>query len=234
MDVLLKLQEIDLQLSDIRAEHDNIPLQMQELDKDVDELKAELEKQESDLKALKLAIREAESKVALLEETAKRYKQQLLAVKTNREYSALLTEIEAVKFEKEELEEKIIREMESSEEVAAQIEETKGRLTEVERVREEKKDELAVKMKVLKDKITVQATKRDNLVQKIKRPVLNLYERIMNSRMRKAVVPLRNGSCGGCFTIVPLQKVADIRKADQIYTCDNCGRILYHEENEGI
>ena len=39
MDVLLKLQEIDLQLNEIKTEHENIPLLIAELDKDVNELK---------------------------------------------------------------------------------------------------------------------------------------------------------------------------------------------------
>lgn len=149
LDFLLKLQEIDLQLNEIRAEHDNIPLLINELDKDVDELKEELEKQESELKAAKLAVREAESKVALLADITDKYKRQLLAVKTNREYSALLTEIEAVKGEKEELEEQIIRNMEKIDEAVNQVKEKKGKLEEAGKIREEKKERASVEDEVL-------------------------------------------------------------------------------------
>ena len=87
------------------------------------------------------------------------------------------------------------------------------------------------KFKELSDKIAVERQKRENLAVRIDKPTFRLYERIMKSRSNNAVVQLRNGSCGGCFAEVPLQKVADIRKADRLYTCDICGRILYYEEN---
>jgi len=233
LDFLLKLQEIDLQLNEIRAEHGNIPLLVKELDKDVDELKEELEKQESELKASKLAVREAESKVALLADITDKYKRQLLTVKTNREYSALLTEIEAVKGEKDELEEQIIRNMEKIDEAVNQVKEKKGKLEEAVKIREEKKKELQLKMKSLETEIDVRGNKREKITVKIDRLTLKLYERIMKSRIKNAVVALRNGSCGGCFAMIPLQKVADIRKGKQIYTCDYCGRILYYDESHG-
>ncbi len=233
MGVLLKLQELDLELKKIQAEHDSIPAQMEEIERDHNELNAQIEEQESELKILKVAIREAEGKVTFLDEMSKKYKQQLLMVKTNREYSALLTEIERVKREKEELEELIIQDMEKAEALSAEIKEKNGRLEELSKERQGKKDELDVKLKELGKEITICKRKREKLAGEVNRPTLKLYERIMNSRVNRAVVPIRSsGSCGGCFAHVPIQKVADIRKGSQIYTCDGCGRILYYDESQ--
>ncbi len=232
MGVLLKLQELDLELNKIQAEHDSIPAQMEEMERDCNELNVEIEEQESELKTLKVTIREAESKIALLDEISKKYKQQLLTVKTNREYSALLTEIESVKREKEELEELIIQNMEKIEALSAEIKEKNGRLKKLGKERQGKKDELDVKLKELSNEMVRHKRKRGRLTGGVNRPTLKLYERIMNSRVNRAVVPVRSGSCGGCFAHVPLQKVADIRKGSQIYTCDGCGRILYYDESQ--
>ena len=231
MGVLLELQELDLELGRIQAEHDSIPAHMEEIEREHDELSTEIEEQESESKDLKVAIREAESKIAFLDDMSKKYKQQLLTVKTNREYSALLTEIEGVKREKGELEELIIQNMEKSETLSAEIKEKNGRLEELGKQRQSKKDELDLRLKELGKQMADRNRKREKLTGKVNRPTLRLYERIMNSRVNRAVVPVRSGSCGGCFAHVPLQKVADIRKAGQIYTCDSCGRILYYEEN---
>jgi predicted nucleic acid-binding Zn-ribbon protein len=232
MGLVLKLQELDLELSRIQAEHDSIPAHMEEIERDHDELSAEIEEQESELKDLKVAIREAESKIAFLDDMSKKYQQQLLTVKTNREYSALLTEIEGVKREKGELEELIIQNMEKNETLSAEIKEKNGRLEELGKQRQSKKDELDLRLKELGKQVAGCKRKREKLTGKVNRPTLRLYERIMNSRVNRAVVPIRSGSCGGCFAHVPLQKVADIRKASQIYTCDSCGRILYYDENQ--
>jgi len=232
MEVLLKLQELDLDLSKIQTEHDSIPAQMDEIEADYNELNAEIEEQESELKLLKVTIREAESKIAVLDETSKKYKQQLLTVKTNREYSALLTEIEAVKREKEELEESIIRNMEKNEALSAGIKEKNSRLEELGNQRLSKKGELDLRLKELGKEVSIRKREREKLTGEVNRPTLKLYERIMNSRVNRAVVPVRSGCCGGCFAHVPLQKVADIRKGGQIYNCDSCGRIMYYDENQ--
>lgn len=232
MGVLLKLQELDLELNKIQTEHDSIPAYMDEIERDHNQLSAEIEEQESELKILKVAIREAESKIAVLDEMSKKYQQHLLTVKTNREYSALLTEIEAVKREKGELEELIIQKMEKTEALSAEIKEKNGRLEELGKQRQSKKDELEIKQKELSQEMAVRKKQREELSGEVNRPTLRLYERIMNSRINRAVVPIRGGSCGGCFGHVPLQKVADIRKGGQIYTCDSCGRILYYDESQ--
>ena len=154
----------------------------------------------------------------------------MMTVKTNREYSALLTEIESVKREKEELDENAIKSMELIESIQAEIQGIKSELEEFQNQSKEKRAELTNKINDLKDRMAVEKQKRDNLAIRIDKSTIKLYERIMRSRKNLAVVTLRNGSCGGCFAEVPLQRVADIRKGDRLLTCDNCGRILYYEE----
>ena len=231
MGVLLQLQQIDTELSRIGAEHGNIPAELEELESDFLKLSNELEKAQEKLKKIKVAIGEAEGKIALLEETAKKYDQQLLAVKTNREYSALLTEIESVKKEKSELEDSIIKNMEKAESVSTVVDKKSQKLEELSGELNGKKKEMNGKLKELDVKMSVHQDKRKGLVVKVQSPVLTLYERIMNSKIKQAVVAMKGGSCGGCFAMIPLQKVADIRSANSIYTCDHCGRIMYYEEN---
>jgi uncharacterized protein len=233
LEILLKLQELDIEISGLRSEHDAIPVRIGELEQNYEQLKQELEKQESAHKAAKLTSRDAESKIALLDSSATKFKQHLTTVKTNREYSALLTEIEAVKREKDELEDRVLKKMDETEKTAVQIEENRARLAESGKACGKDREELAKRMKELEGEMAVRVQKRSNLTIRISQPLLSLYERIMRSRIRLAVVPLHNGSCGGCYAMIPLQKVADIRKADRIHTCDNCGRILYVLKGEG-
>jgi len=230
LELLLQVQGIDRIIGEIKAEHETIPGQLKELDDSARELEKVIEEKEALLKELKVAVREAESKTTLLDDIAIKYKQQLMTVKTNREYSALLTEIESVKREKEELDDSTIQNMERIEAIAAEIQETRGRLEEFLDQSKGQREELSGRIKTLEEKMAIENQKRDNLAVRIELPTLKLYERIMNSRNDRAVVPLRNGSCGGCFAEVPLQKVADIRKGDRLLTCDICGRILYYEE----
>ena len=157
----------------------------------------------------------------------------MIGVKTNREYSALLTEIEGVKREKIELEELIIGKMEEVEKLSGEMKQAREKLKEAEHAFGEDRDRLSGTMKELDEEIAVRRQKRENISVRVKRPILTLYERIMGSRVNHAVVALRHGSCSGCHAIIPLQKVADIRKCKEIHTCENCGRILYYDEENG-
>ena len=87
MGVLLELQELDLELDRFRQQRKELPAELEELEAEAGQAGTELEAREAELKSLKVEIREAESKTAQLDEAQTKYKQQLLAVKTNREYS---------------------------------------------------------------------------------------------------------------------------------------------------
>ncbi len=230
--ILLQMQDLDIELERYRAERKDLPAELEELEGESEAAGAELETNEAKIKALKVEMREAEGKVAQLDESQEKYKQQLLTVKTNREYSALLTEIESVKKEKEELEELIIQRMGGVESAEAAVQACKDKATEIEGRLSERSGELKGKIKELNGQIGMREKKHSKLAENVPAGVMKLYTRIMNSKISRAVVNVRNGSCGGCFAHIPLQKVADIRIGAQIYTCDHCGRILYYDDGE--
>jgi predicted nucleic acid-binding Zn-ribbon protein len=233
MGVLLELQELDLELDKYRQERKTLPAELEELEAEFNQAGSELDAREAELKQLKVGIREAEGKTAQLDEAQNKYKQHLLAVKTNREYSALLTEIEAVKKEKEELEDGIIQKMSQVEAAEAAIAAGKEKSGEIKGRLSARRRELDGKLKALDGEIGVRQQKREALIVRVPANIIKLYDRIMHSRMSRAIVAVRHGSCSGCFAHIPLQKVADIRKNTGIMTCDHCGRMLYYDESEG-
>lgn len=231
LELLLKLQEIDVEINEIKGRRSEMPARIEAVEREMEKARTELADKESQLKNTRLTIRETESRVTQLEDNSNRYKQQLLNVKTNREYSALLTEIEAIKREKTELEEKILARMEQIEQLGQGLEQARSELTGEEAGRREEHERLSAEIRELDGQIAIRLQKRQAVAVRVKPRVLGLYERIMSSRINQAVVALRNGSCGGCHAVIPLQQVADIRKDKEIHTCENCGRIMYYEEN---
>ncbi len=67
---------------------------------------------------------------------------------------------------------------------------------------------------------------REELVQKIKQPLLRNYERLRN-RYKRAIVPVKEATCLGCFMRVPTSLPTHGRTDLEVYNCENCGRILY-------
>ena len=57
-----------------------------------------------------------------------------------------------------------------------------------------------------------------------------IHERILKNKDGLAVVPVTDGSCQGCFGMMPAQVINEIRMKDKIVMCENCARMLYIEE----
>lgn len=69
-------------------------------------------------------------------------------------------------------------------------------------------------------------TARTNLAQSIDRRYLLLYERLAQ-RHERAVVPVEDRTCLGCFQGLPRSFYSDITADQPVKVCENCGRILY-------
>lgn len=67
---------------------------------------------------------------------------------------------------------------------------------------------------------------RDELAAKISKPLLFRYERL-RGKLKRAVVPVKNDICLGCFLRQPTSISAHGREGADLLTCENCGRMLY-------
>ena len=68
---------------------------------------------------------------------------------------------------------------------------------------------------------------RQKLVRDTEPAALSRYERLMRSKSDFAVVPIRNGNCGGCHLNIPPQLAHNAKHGRELTSCDYCGRILY-------
>jgi len=70
---------------------------------------------------------------------------------------------------------------------------------------------------------------RERLLSELPKAMSSLYNRI-SARIRDgiAVAEARNGACTACFMALRPQVMADVRRGNEVITCDNCNRILYY------
>jgi len=228
---LLPLQELDLKIEKCRSREVEIPKQKGKFDVQKQRLAAELEEREAELTRLELEQRECESEVAQKQEQIAKYEQQLLSVKKNEEYQALLHEIDLLKKQITQKEERIIG-------VLVEIDAAKERLAEdkkrIEAERQSIDKECEEIDKELEEAVAVRKeleTQRASLEPKVDPALLSRYKRIRaNKKTGPAVVPLNGSTCTGCHMSVTAQTVNEIL-AGKIHACAHCGRLLYHSEN---
>jgi predicted nucleic acid-binding Zn-ribbon protein len=229
--ILIDLQKFDSRIAGLETEAARLPKQIEAIQaaladarKTVESLKVRVDTARKDLRA----------KEKDLEVTAgKRSKAEgrLYEVKTNKEYSAVLVEIEDIKQEKARTEEEILGLMETQERLAGEIREATGRLTS--REEQARQDEGVVRQKLarVEEELVTARTQRSACARELPPSVLAGYERVLRARGGLAVVPVSPGHvCGGCRMTVRPQALQELRGGSGLMTCENCGRYLYWQD----
>lgn len=67
---------------------------------------------------------------------------------------------------------------------------------------------------------------REQLVQKLSKPVLRRYE-TLKKRYKRAIVPVKDDVCLGCFMRIPTSLFTRGRSDQEVNLCEGCGRVLY-------
>jgi len=241
LDAIVSLQMTLTEKAAADRRLNSIPDWMQELHEEYSTQKAEIDAIEEEGAAADQVRREAEGALSDAEEQQKRYQEQLGRVSTQREYGALLKEIDTAKTKASENEQAAIEAVESKEQTDAKLTDLREAFRELdERYHAELKkweDEKPTVVNTLKD-LTVRA---EELRASVPRNFLVLFERVFKhnngealSRVEKMNVARGNPMwhCNACSYNVRPQVVVEIRDQGSLNQCDSCKRILYLEEND--
>jgi predicted nucleic acid-binding Zn-ribbon protein len=228
---LYSLQQIDSQIDKIRIIRGELPLEVQDLEDEIAGLETRIAKFNEEIASLNTSIGEKENAISESNALIKRYEEQLLNVRNNREYDALSKEVEFQKLEIE-LQEKRIKEAKHRIELLeAEVAEAQAKLDERTQDLTAKKDELdGIIEETKKEEVELQKKSESN-EKFIEERLLTAYKRIRkNARNGLAVVQIERDACGGCFNKIPPQHQLDIKLHKKIIVCEYCGRILIDKE----
>lgn len=224
--LLFALQKVDASLQEIHELKGDLPGLVDELQAKADEVKARLKKLEATIKQAKIDRESADGEIIDLGEKIEKYKSQQLSVKSNKQYDALTREIEMAEQRMELLE----KEMELSEGkiqlAKTDLDSVAGQQLELTTELDEKKKELREVNKEHEQEELKFRHEREKILVRIGEDDLERYDKIYKAKGGLAVVAVKRGACGGCFSRVPPQKILEIRQNAKFFTCEHCGRIL--------
>jgi hypothetical protein len=229
---LIDLQGFDTRLAALDAEAARLPKQIEAIQAALAEARKAVEAIKTKADATRKDLRAKEKDLEVV--TAKRTKAEgrLWEVKNNTEYSAVLSEIEAIKQEKAKGEEEILGLMEIQERLAVEGREAEVRL----KTREEQAqhDEAVVRKKLaaVEAELTGLRADRNSRARELPRPLLADYEKILKARSGIAVASVNASAiCGGCRMAIRPQAIQELKAAQAPMICENCGRYLYWQES---
>ena len=230
MEKLIELQNIDTKLRDLNDLLGDLPSKVEELNLQEDELKVSIITKKERLQEIELETNKLELKNSGFDEKIDKLKDQLFLVTNNKQYDALMNEIDHLKTEKSSFETDILNFLEEKESL-------KNSVTSIESTLGEVTENLSTRRGKLENAISVSADEKKSLESKrqkelsgIEENIISQYDRVMAARDGLAVVSLSGTSCGGCGATVPMQKITEIRAKTQVHRCDVCARFLYSEK----
>ena len=224
---LLKLQEIDYFLGELERSKEYLPDMMENLKRELAESQLKFETAQSDLEDATLKQKNIELEIKTKEVDLQKYQQQMMSIKTNKEYDALVAEIDMIKKSISSMETELLETIELISTLESKIEEFKEKLN---HAKENNGKQLAIlqeKIDTIGDKVNAKNGERESVTTEISRQVFTVYDRVRKGKGGSAVVPVKSRACGACFKGLTPKKVQEIKKSLKILTCDNCGRLLY-------
>ena len=226
LDALLELQRQDTRLLEARRAKDAIPKRREALSEAVAQAKTALDQAKKELEQIRLTRRGIEKEVETIVSEGRKLEGQLHAIKTNKEYTALLHEIELLKNKRSDQETKILESFEREEKVSAAVAAAEKRVQAEEAKRKDGEETLARDAAELDQRIHSVSQDRDAVKPRVPASLLSRYDRLASARDGVAVAEVKKGACGACFKGLTPHALQEARKGDQIQICESCGRIM--------
>lgn len=234
-----KLQRALTQAADLKELLSGIPDWMQELHTEHSGRKAEIDLLVESLETAASDRRTAEATASDCQEKLKNYQEQISKVRNQREYGALLQEIDTVKQQIQEAEDSGLAALEQYETLEKQLEEAKAAFADL----DQRYADSLEKWEAEKPEIARQAKEVEQAIVELEEGleprILAHFRRVFEHHSGNAMAEVqevqqtgkRKGGqiwhCGACNYRVRPQAIVDITNKGNLVLCDSCKRILF-------
>lgn len=224
---LIDLQQVDARITGLEAQVAKLPAQIAAIHAAVTAARSGVDTAKTRLDTAKKSQRAREKDLEDNRVKLQKYEGQLYQVKTNKEYSAVLQEIEEVKQAKSRIEEDILVLMESQEVIAAEVKEAEAAFRERENDGKRDEAELAEKLRGVEAELAIVRGERSGLAKDLPAAVLADYDKILKHRGFAVAEVTKPNFCGGCRVTITPQRLQELRQQNALIHCESCGRYLY-------
>lgn len=227
LDRLIRLQQLETFTEEARRKIADYPQRTQGLEARLEEANGTVAGVRQRVTANQTTRRSDEKDLATVQGRLAKYKDQLLEVKTNREYQAMQHEIATAQSEVSRHEDRILEKMLEADELNRAVKRAESELAKVEADVTAERSALEQEVRQLKVELERSGGARAVLVAEISAPVLAIFESVARGRKGVAVAEARQGHCTLCHVRLRPQVFNEVRRNETIIQCDSCQRILY-------
>ena len=226
---MLRIQQLVLEIQNARSIVESGPGRIEEIEGRFRERNAEYVALRERHDTLEADRRARSLELATLEDDRKKFMDSLMQVKNQREYAAVLKEIDAVKARISENEETVLKAMEELETLKGELE-THAAHIETERAKvAEEHAEVEAAVEAARQSLRRAETERSDVEQGLPRDLVAAIRRVEEGRRGLFLVKCEREMCTACHVRIRPKVYSEIRQASRLHVCSNCKRYLYWE-----
>jgi len=227
LQLLRDLQELDQQKLDIDQQRQQQTGELAELQVVVDRLQEMVDTLDADIATIEESRGELRLSLTKEQDNVERAEKRLPQIKTQKEYVAVLKEVDTAKKLAKELEVQIAEKNQELESLQADRAEKVDELNTRQEETSSRKSEIDARIGELDGQLGTMASQRGNLVGQLPTPLRKRYELLLNRRAGLAVVEARSGACLGCNMHLPPQLFNSLFVTQEVQSCPHCSRLLF-------
>lgn len=224
---LLDLQRVDQEISSLTRDIDSLPAEearrrrrLDDLQRTAADAKSRFLKAELDARALEKAIRGGDDEI-------KRLNERLGLVRNNAEYQATLFQIEAVRKDRDVMQEECLKLLEQVEVLRPEVTAAEAAVAAEQKVLDAFLVEAGALRSSRAGAIAEVRARRQAMSEGIPVDLLHEYDGLFKTRDGIGVCPVENGYCQGCYNKITMNDTARLLGKSTVVKCGSCQRILY-------
>lgn len=232
LETLCQVQKIDARIIENEKKRALGPQRIDELVRGIAEARERAAREKEVIEELEKERRKKEQELETEKAQVKKSETKLSEVKTNKEYQAMLKEIEASKAANDKTEEELLVLLDRIEELKKDNQAGVKDLEKKEKAATEETNALEKEIKTVDGIVSKLREEKGRLLAGVAEDIRARYSILIEKRDGVAVVNVKNGTCLGCFMNIPPQLFIEVMKNSRFITCPSCNRIFYFQEEE--
>ncbi len=238
IDNLLTLFKVDKQVRSLRSRVESASIYLKVQKKQMDEIVVELAECEQKLKQRKTNISVIETETSSIDVRVEHLREELNKASNDKQYSAILAEMNTLKEQRKAFEDEELIEMTASDDLKANFEAINSRIEEREKVMQVAEVDLKTREEEISEQLAELESERNVAASVIPETILADFEDLAEDYDGETmaaieIIDKKRGeySCTSCSLHLPLESVTTLMgNKDSIVTCGSCDRILYLED----
>jgi len=226
--LVIQLQSLDQKISALEKEVAALPKHIAAIEKTLESHNRKLEADRAALAANQKDRKRLEGDIQVHQQKISKLRDQMLGAKTNEQYRAFQHEIEFVEKEIRTAEDRILELMTESEPLDANVKKAEVALKEEKQSVEAEKKQARDRTAADQSQLDLLRAERVQAASKLPPPLVKEYGRIRKKWNGTVIAEAAAGRCTACQIVVRPQHMQDLKKGEQLMTCENCGRFLFY------